>query len=337
LNHAQQTVSRAINNKSEIRANTRQRVLAVAEQLGYRPSSIARGLATNRTLTIGLVVPDIANPFFSEIARGAEDMAHQAGYSLLLGNSIEDPEREADVLRTLEEKRVDGIVLCSSRLPDDVLMKLAVRYPAAVLVNRHLLGSHVDTICVDDATGARLATRYLLQTGHRTIAFLAGPPMSHSGQRRAQGYVAGLAEAGLPDDPTLQIACSPYQEGGLQAARTLLTTRPDLDAFVCYNDLVAVGALQACAALGRRMPEDVAVIGCDDISLAALVTPPLTTLRVAKRELGASAVQILLDRLAGRKDGYDEIVLQPRLIVRASTRRDETTSPHHWSEQEMDQ
>jgi LacI family transcriptional regulator len=317
---SQQTVSRAINDKGEISASTRQRVLEVIERLGYRPSGIARGLVTHRTLTIGLVVPDIANPFFAEIARGAEEAAHTAGYSLFLCNTIEDPRREADVLRTLEGQRVDGIVLCSSRLSDDRLTELAACYPAMVLVNRKLAQDQaaVSTVRVDDASGARLAVRHLHGSGRRAVAFLAGPPSSQSGRERARGYAAALTEAGLLPDPALSVSCSPYFEGGREAARVLLVARPDVDAFLCYNDLVAVGALQACSALGRRVPEDVAIVGCDDIPLAGLVTPPLTTLRVDQRSIGTAAVELLLERINGRAPDRGEIVLQPELVIRAS-------------------
>jgi len=263
-------------------------------------------------------VPDIANPFFSEVARGAEDAAYDAGFSLLLCNTMENPSRELEALRTLEAQRVDGIVLCSSRLSDEEFGAMLTRLPAVILVNREATGSGLKSVCIDDEAGARYATQHLLHSGRRAIAFLAGPPASHSGRRRAQGYQRALSEAGMPIDPALSMVCSPHLEGGYNAAWQLLACRPEIDAFLCYNDLVAVGALQACAALGRRVPADIAVIGCDDILLAGLVAPPLTTLRSDKRALGAEAIRLLLRKLAGCADGCDNIVLQPELIVRAS-------------------
>ncbi|MCX6032482.1 MAG: LacI family DNA-binding transcriptional regulator [Chloroflexi bacterium] len=313
-----QTVSRALNNKSEISAETRVRVLAVVERLGFRPSTLARGLVTQKTATLGLVVPDIANPFFSEIARGAEDAAHEAGYSLLLCNTVEDPSREIEVLHTLEAQRVDGIILCSSRLAEEDLSAMMAKLPTVILVNRVLSGDDLRSVCIDDEAGARCAAQHLLDSGHRAIAFLAGPPASYSGLNRARGYQRALSEAGIPADPDLSLACDPHLEGGYNAARQLLSHRPDTDAFLCYNDLVAVGALQACAAAGRRVPEDVAVVGFDDIRLAGLVTPPLTTLRSDKRTLGAEAVRLLLRVMAGCPASCESIVLQPELIVRAS-------------------
>lgn len=315
---SQQTVSRALNNKGEISPETRARILEIIEQLGYRPSTIARSLVTQRTMILGLVVPDIANPFFSEVVRGAEDAAQDAGYSLLLGNTIEDPGREESVLHTLEAQRVDGIILCSSRLPDDKLVALAARQPAVVLVNRRLSDHLLRSVSVDDEAGAQTAVRHLLAAGRRTIACLAGPASSHSGRDREAGYRRSLVEAGMFVDPALVLNCAPFRDGGRAAAEVLLSRCPTLDAILCYNDLVAVGALQACADLGRHVPRDVAVVGCDDIMLAALVNPSLTTLRSEKRKLGATAVHLLLEQLNNCPGDCTDVLLQPELIVRAS-------------------
>ena len=229
-----------------------------------------------------------------------------------------DPARELEALRTLEAQRVDGIVLCSSRLSDDELSGLLTRLPAVVLVNRQATSGSLRSACIDDEAGAYQATQHLLDSGHRAIAFLAGPSTSHSGRRRALGYRRAMSGAGLAVDPELSrgMYAPPRRRvrGGLQ----VLATRPAVDAFLCYNDLVAVGALQACAACERRVPDDIAIVGCDDILLAALVTPPLTTVRSDRRALGAEAVRLLLRTLEGCTDGCDNVLLQPELVVRAS-------------------
>ncbi len=313
------TVSRVVNEKGEVSPATRQCVLEVIEQLGYRPSAIARGLATQRTGSLGLVMPDVANPFFSDVAHGAEHVAYAEGYNIFLCNTDEDPQRELSVLQSLEEKQVDGVVLCSSRLDDSELEAALAHHPAAVLVNRRLEGGGVvGSVLIDDEAGGRLATQHLLQAGHRAVGFLAGPLASRSSRQRAKGYRAALAAADLPHHPDWTRHCSPVVESGRETARHLLTTYPELTAFFCYNDLVAVGALQACADLGRRVPDDLAVVGFDDILLAALVIPPLTTCRVHRYELGAQAMRLLLDQINGCHDECTEIVLQPELIVRAS-------------------
>jgi LacI family transcriptional regulator len=312
------TVSRVVNSKAEVGVATRQRVQEVIERLGYRPSGIARGLATKRTGTIGLVLPDVANPFFAEVAQGAEHVAYAEGFNVFLCNTKEDAGREAAVLRSLEEKRVDGLVLCSSRLDEASLGEAVSRFSSVVMVNRRLEQDQVHSVLLDDETGGRQATDHLLQSGHRAVGMLAGPAISHSGIERAAGYRAALTTAGLPYLPEYVRPCPPMVEGGYDGVLGLLADHPGLTAVFCYNDLVAVGALRACADLGRQVPTDVAVVGYDDIPLAALVTPPLTTCRVPRYELGVEAVQLLLDRIRRSQEMPAEIILKPELVVRAS-------------------
>jgi len=310
------TVSRVINNKGEISPLTRERVEGVIARLGYRPSAVARSLSSNRTQTLGLVVPDITNPFFPEIVRGAEDTAVQRGYSVILCNTVEDPAREKVVLELLESKRVDGVVLCSARLPDDTLLPLIKRYPAAVLFNRPALNSVSTSLQVDDTYGAMRAVHHLLAAGRRHLALLSGPPHSHSGRGRVKGFSMALEATGHPHDGALRHPCAPTEAGGYEAARALLGAHPQVDGLLCYNDLVAIGALQACAELGLRVPEDLAIIGCDDIRLSSLVKPSLTTLSVSKYDLGKRAVEMLFTRIDGGEQG--EVVVKPELIVRES-------------------
>jgi len=328
------TVSRVVNNKDGVSPATRQRIRLIINELGYRPSGIARGLATQRTGTLGLVVPDVANPFFSDVVHGAEQIAYQQNYSLLLCNTEEDPQRELDVLQLLEEKRVDGIVVCSSRLAPEMLRQALAHYPAAVLVNQQLKPlenqqakpaegtSLVGAILLDDELGGQLATSHLIRRGHRGIGFLSGPATSFSGQRRGRGYRSTLVAAGIKQLPGWSQPCRPTVEGGVQASRILLNQHPELTAILCYNDLVAVGALQTAAVLGRRVPEDLAVIGYDDIHLAALVTPALTTCRVDREALGERATTLLLRHLSASPGsdslGWETITLEPELIIRAS-------------------
>ncbi|MGC9347645.1 MAG: LacI family DNA-binding transcriptional regulator [Anaerolineae bacterium] len=314
------TVSRVVNDKGDVSSATRQRVLEAIERLGYRPSGIARGLATRRTGTLGLVIPDVANPFFAEVARGVEHVAYAEGYNVFLCNTDEDPQRELDVLGSLEEKRVDGIVLCSSRLDDDDLEMAVDSHPSVVLVNRRLDANlRVGAVIVDDVNGGRIMTQHLIRRGHRSIGFLAGPQGSHSGQGRLAGYRQALSEAGLRPKPAWVRHCAPVADDGHEVALLLLSQHPELTAVLCYNDLVAVGVLRACAELGYGVPEDLAVTGFDDIPLAALVTPSLTTCRIPRHELGVKAVDLLLDQIRGEPTHEGEIlVLQPELVVRAS-------------------
>jgi LacI family transcriptional regulator len=312
------TVSRVVNDKGEISAATRERVMQVIERLGYRPSGIARGLVTQRTGTVGLVVPDIANPFFSDLAGGAEDKAYAEGYSIFLCNTKEDPQREVATLESLAEKRVDGLIVCSSRLANNKLRAALEQHPVAVLFNRRVPDLDVGTVCVDDELGGRMATEHLLHSGHGAVGFLAGPPASYSGKQRTKGYRNALEAAGQPYHEARVRHCSADIEGGRKATRELLGQHPELTALFCYNDLVAVGALQACIALNQRVPEDVAIVGTDDIPLAALVTPALTTCRTSRYDLGARVMALLLERVSGCPEPCQDVMVEPGLVVRAS-------------------
>jgi LacI family transcriptional regulator len=287
--------------------------------LGYRPSDIARGLVTKRTGTLGLVMPDVANPFFAEVARGAEHVAYDEGYNIFLCNTGEDTQRELEMLQSLEEKRVDGVLVCSSRLEEGALEEAVASYPAAVVVNRQLESEDVGVVVINDLAGGQMATQHLLRTGHRAIGFLAGPQASRSGYLRAEGYRSALVAAGVSGYPDWTRYSLPMVEGGREAARELLSTHPELTALFCFNDLVAIGALQACADLGWAVPTDVAIVGFDDIPMAALVSPPLTTCRVPRYELGSEAMRLLLEKIGGcAEEACREIILQPELVIRAS-------------------
>ena len=311
------TVSRAINNKGEITEATRHRILQVAEELGYRPSRVARGLATKKTMQLGLVVPDITNPFFSRIALGAQSAAWDHEYNVLLLNTMEQTEREQQILHLLEESQVDGIILCSPRLPDDELNHLLAKQQSIVVINRQITDDRAGVIYVDDRGGAIQAVKHLVGRGRKKIGLLSGPANSVSGKQRVEGYIKAYRETGFPFNDQWQISCDPTHKGGEQAARTLLTEFPDMDSLLCYNDMVAIGALKACHAMQKTVPEDVAVIGFDDILLAAISNPKLTTLHVSKYDIGVAAFNMLLARMNGEQS-QAAIVFNQQLILRES-------------------
>ncbi|MEZ4684342.1 MAG: LacI family DNA-binding transcriptional regulator [Caldilineaceae bacterium] len=329
-----QTVSRAINDKGEIRPETRSHVLAVAKRLGYRPNTLARALATDRTYTLGLVVPDVANPYFAEVIRGAEDAALPHDYTIFLCNTNEDPYRELKLLTLLEDKRVDGVILCSPALDNRNLTEHLARQRAVVVVNHPPLPHTVGAIWVNNVLGTQLAVEHLWTQGRRDIGLLYGIPETFSRRQRRQTFVATMIAHGLAPDAQTMEACAPQMEDGRRAARMLLQRSPTLNALVCHNDLVAVGALQACAELGRRVPEDVAVIGFDNIPLSHLVWPALSTIHYPIARLGEQAVEMLLRhvntsvKLGERAQGNgnapgthlpEEICVAPELVLRAST------------------
>ena len=313
------TVSRVVNERAGVAAETRRRVKRAIETLGYRPNIVARGLKAARSHTLGLLVPDITNPYFPSIVRGAEDVAFSAGYTVLLNNVIEDTDREAAALQAFEDRRVDGVIAVSPRLPEERLHELLQRHDAAMVINRRAPADVAGSVRVDHEHGAQLGVRHLINGGCRRIGVLAGPPESHAGRERHRGVESELQRHGRRLDPGDVEPGAPTLEGGTRAATALVQRRPDLDGLMCFNDMVAAGALQALAEGGRAVPGDVAVVGYDDIPFARMFTPALTTLHVPTYELGGHAMRMLLARMDGRQRSLG-IVVQPELIVRASTR-----------------
>jgi len=312
------SVSRAMNNRSGLSDETRQRILQIADEIGFRPSQIARGLATRRTSTVGLVMPDVSNPFFAQIARGAEDAAYESGYSVILINTAEDIQREISALDTLWQKEIDGAILCSPRLSLDELKPYIARFPATVLVNRELDVpiSNVATINVDDQLGAHQVVQHFVENERKHIAYIAGPKTSISSQRRLDGYRQGLKSANRTFDPSLVEYCSPTTEGGRIAAQNLFSRSPDVDAILCFNDLVAVGAMQACDEHGWKIPADVAIIGADNIPLASLVRPALSTLHVDQYQIGHLANSLTMRLLKSDLSTQRTVLIQPNFIAR---------------------
>lgn len=310
------TVSRVLNDRGGASAETSERIVAAANELNYRPNPFARGLRSDRSKTIGLLVPDITNPFFPEVIRGAEDAASAAGYNLLLSNVVESSKREEELIEALLLHRVDGIIVCSARLPDAALHKALEPHRAVVLINREAPNDVAGTITTDYEAGASLAIDHLVQRGRRKIGIIAGPRSSFGGKSRLVGFRATLAAHGLKAQGI--VYCDPTVTGGQSAATQLLAETPDIDALVCYNDLNAIGAMKACRAAGIAIPEQIALVGFDDIPIAELLSPTLTTLRVQKREMGEEAVRLLLSRIA-TKNHQHGIVIVPELIVRETS------------------
>jgi LacI family transcriptional regulator len=312
------TVSRVVNGRPGVGEDTRERVRHAIQSLGYRPNIVARGLRASSSRTIGLIVPDVTNPYFPEIVRGAEDVAIEHGYRLLLTNGIEDVRRETDALRTFEDHLVDGVIACSPRLENQDLYRLLERQRAAVLVNRRSDPRYAGSVRIDHELGARMLLRHVHEVGCRRPAYLSGPPHSHAGRERLLGLEREAAELGVELPADRMMPCAPTVEGGAKAAREMVERHPEVDGLLCFNDLVAAGALQALQEMGVSVPREMAVTGYDDIVFARMFAPGLTTVRAPKYELGQQAARMLLDRMNGRGYGVN-IVLQPELVVRGST------------------
>jgi LacI family transcriptional regulator len=312
------TVSRAMNNRQGISEPTRVRIQELARQMNYFPSQIARSLVTRRTTMLGLVVPDVSNPFFAHIARGVEDAAFENGYSVFLLNSAENIDRERSALESLWQKEVNGVILCSSRLPQKELHTYFERFSCMVLVNRELRSpqSNVATINVNDRLGAEQAVGYLASKGCQHIGLISGPEASISAKRRFDGYKAGLIANSQLYDHSYVETCLPTVQDGHEAAQRLLTTHPEIDAILAFDDIVAVGALEACRTCKKIVPNEIAIIGADDIPLASLIQPRLSTLRVNQYEIGRTAMKQLMHLMEKKGEEAQSLIIQPELILR---------------------
>jgi LacI family transcriptional regulator len=314
------TVSRVLNSGTYVSDLTRRRVRRAIDQLGYRPNALARGLVTGRSRSIGLVIADIVNPFFPPLVRGIEDVAAARGYNLILCDTDEDPVRERAVVSVLLERQVDGLILCASRMPRSELARLAHDARHVVLVNRVLSHPSVGAVVIDNVAGARLATAHLLGLGHRRVAYLAGPRLSSSHRKRLRGYRQALEARGAAFDPRLVAGGTVSMAAGREAMAGLLRLQDPPTAVFAFDDLMAIGALEELRARGHRVPEDVAVVGFDDIDLAAFVDPPLTTVAQPTAEMGRLAANQLVDLIEGvpSRRARRVITLMPELVVRAS-------------------
>ncbi|NLW71262.1 MAG: LacI family transcriptional regulator, partial [Chloroflexi bacterium] len=285
----------------------------------YQPNQIARGLATKQTNTIGLVVPDNTNPFFAHIARGVEDQAFESGYNIFLINTSEDPIREQKALDSLRGKGVDGLILCSPRLPDSRLKKEIEYFSASVLFNRELKEPHASTISItlNDHRSGELAVEHFVNHKRKMIAYINGPATSHSGQKRLEGFKIGLMKAQIPFNEQLVKNSAPDTKSGYNSAERLLTANPDIDAIYAFNDLVAVGAMLYCLEVGKRVPKDIAIIGNDDIPLAVMIRPKLTTMHFNENYIGSLIMHTLLEILNGANSPRS-ILIEPKLHIRES-------------------
>jgi LacI family transcriptional regulator len=306
------TVSRALSVPDMVNTATRARVAAAVEQLGYEPNRAARGLITGRTGTIGLVVPDLANPFFASVTKGVQARARRHDVAVFVADTDEDAAAETGLVRALA-KQVDGIVLCSPRAGDDELAAIA-QDATVVLVNRAAAG--IPGITYDNEDGMRQAVAHLVALGHRRIAWVGGPATSWSTQHRGLGLRNAVEERRAELAPVGNFA--PTYEGGMAAADQVIAT--GATAVVAYNDLVAIGLLARLHARGISVPGDLSVVGVDDIAMSRMARPALTTVRLPKQEAGRIAVELLLavlddpDSSVGTQD-----TLRGELIVRDST------------------
>jgi DNA-binding LacI/PurR family transcriptional regulator len=312
------TASRALNKVYGVREGTRQKVLDVAKRLNYRPNRLAKGLATGRSHTLAMIISDVRNPFFAELARGAEDAAFEAGYELVLCNSDLNPEKQMRYIRALLEKQVEGILMNTvaklSRAEQDELSRSGL---PIVLLNRPPASIRgFSSVIADNFQGGLLAGRYLMDRGHRAIAHLTGPQEHGSLMERTKGFQKGVEEA-IP--APLIVRGQHNTEGGYEMMKKLLANGHPLTAVFAANDAIAFGAIRAIFDAGRRVPDDISVVGFDDVELASIIRPPLTTIHQPKYEMGKAAVEILL-RLATRAGSWtpEHRLFEVRMVERQS-------------------
>jgi len=283
------TVSRAMSQPEIVEASTRDRVLRTAANLGYQPNRAARGLITGRTGNLGLIVPDLSNPFFPDVVKGIQARAREADYSVFLADTDELASAELGLVRALA-KQVDGIILCSPRMSSDEI-RTAAETSTVVMVNRR--GSHVPAITIDNAGGMRQAVAHLVALGHERIGFVAGPRRSWSNRERLRGLRAATTAAGVELVEVGNVP--PHFEGGVGAADLVVATKAT--AVIAYNDVVALGLMSRLSARGIAVPGEMSVVGVDDIAMSAMFNPALTTVAIPKKQAGRAAVELLLELL----------------------------------------
>lgn len=314
-----QTTSKVLNGGGSVSEVTRARILKAASDLGYVPNLQARSLVMQRTRTIGLIAGDFSDPGLSRCLAGAESEARRQGYGLMLTSIEPEGSGTEYALPAMMERRVEGILLAAPQMEEDPALRhvLDPTLPTVSIV--HVPGSPVTTVSADDQNAGYIATRHLLELGHRVIGALTGVRGRRLTQARQLGYRKALDEAGVDSTDDLLEEAGVDVAGGLAALPRLLAKRPDVTAVFCQHDLVAVGALAALRSLGKRVPEDCSVVGCDGLDSAAFTSPPLTTVRVPFYEIGAEAMRVLLHMVGDESTSDRSEVLPVRLIARAST------------------
>ena len=312
------TVSRALRNSSLVDPKTTQKIQRIARKAGYRASAVARGLVTQETRTIGVVVTTIADPFVSEVLSGIEETANRHGYSVFLAESNTDSEREIKAVQSFAERWVDGIVVTSSRVGSLHFELLSEMQVPIVLVNNQRPGASAHSVMIQNREGSRQAVQHLMRLGHRRIAYIRDKFGYESDAERLAGYRTALRQGGIALSKELIVCGDGKAEGGMFAMRSLLGLEEPPTAVFCYNDMTALGALRCIHDERLQVPQDISVVGFDDLFIASYTSPRLTTVRQPRRQLGQLAMESLLRSMSG-EESVGAITVPAELIVREST------------------
>jgi len=315
------TVSRVINDDSRISEKTKNKVLLIIKKLRYTPNAIARGLKTKRTHTLGMLIPDITNPFFAEIARGVEDAASKNNFNVILCNTDDKLKKERTYLEILRGKRVDGLILGTAHIKDKSILELEKNNFPYILISRNIEGLDKNCVIVDDEVGGIMATEYLIKLGHRRIAHITGPLKTRSALNRLKGYKLVLKKHRIEYKDELVGEGDFRIKGGYQVMKRFLKLTEPPTAIFAANDLLALGTMQVIQKKNFQVPEDFSVIGFNDIKLASFVYPPLTTIRQPMLEMGALAVKMLIKIIEEGEFNQRKEVLESKLIIRESCKK----------------
>lgn len=316
------TVSHVVNGTRHVSPEGRARVEKAIRELGYVPSAIARSLKSNNTRTLGMLIPNSSNPYFAEIVHAVEDRCFGAGYNVILCNTNDEAHRQGSYLQVLAERRIDGLIVVSTGHDATLPTQLAGLSIPTVLVDREIELTEqqpCDLVETAHMQGGLLATLHLLSLGHRRIACIGGPEGIAPSEQRIAGWRSALADAGCGMGEGLLWHGNFTSQGGYEAMHAVLRAQDAPTAVFVCNDLMAMGALCAAHERGLRVPEALSIVGFDDIELTAFTSPPLTTVAQPKQRIGALAVDMLLERIDGKRQDARKVMLQPELRVRAST------------------
>ena len=313
------TVSHVVNNTRAVSDESRQRVLQAMEELGFKPNALARSLRRRQSNTLGMIVPDSANPFFAEIARAIEDASFAHNYSVILCNSEGDLEKQQAYTDVLIENRVAGILFVAAGISTELVSELGQRRVPLVVIDREVADVEVDTVMTNHAQGGCLATQHLIDLGHRRIACIAGNSEVAPSAERLNGYRQTLQKNDLAYDEGLVVKGDFQYRSGYEATNDLLTKKKPPTAVFACNDLMAVGCISAASALGFRVPDDLSVVGFEDVQLASYTNPSLTTVDQPKVEIGTLATQMLLERMKDLDASPRFERLDTELLIRRST------------------
>jgi len=310
------TASRAINNKPDINEETKKRVLQIAKELGYIRNAAAVALRTKKTGTIGVVIADNSNPFYAEVLNGIEEAAREKNYHIILANTQRDYQKEEEAINLLLAKRVDGLLITPVQDRDDDIKKLIEANIPFVIVGRDFENIEVDAVYNNEVKGGFLSTEYLIKQGHKRIALINGFLHKSPAKGRLEGYKKALNKYRIPLDESLISVGDINIEDGYERTKQMLEKNLDFTAIFAYNDMMAFGSIQAIREKGLRIPEDIGLVGYDDIPFCSLMDPALTTIRLKKQELGIESVKLLLSRINSNRKKTKKIMLDVDIIVR---------------------